>query len=94
MTTLVVRLSLDPARGADVVRHFENDVVPWAKHQPGFVSGQWLRSVDGSRGMGVVVFESAQTAHAAAAGPRNSRRDDTRAWNIEDVDILDQVTIA
>lgn len=94
MNTLIVRMSLDPACGAEVLRHFEQDVVPWAKRQPGFVSGQWLRTADGEQGMGVLVFESAEAANAAAEGPRRYVRDEARPWNIESVTVFEQVARA
>ena len=71
-----------------------DDVVAWARQQPGFVSGQWLRSPDGSDGMGVVVFASEDAATGAARGPRNYPRDDDRAWNIENVTVYEQLTSA
>jgi hypothetical protein len=94
MHTLVVQMSTDPLRAAEVEVHFRQDIVPWARRQSGFVGGQWLRSTDGRSGLGVVVFESEAAAGAAAAGPRKYRRDDTRAWNVETVMVLEQVASA
>ena len=94
MHTMIVRMVLDPARLREVDRHFEQDVVPWANQQDGFVSGRWLRSADGTQGLGIVVFDSAQAAATAAAGPRAQRPDHTRAWNIADVVVFEQVTQA
>ena len=42
MNTMVVRMTLDPTRNAQVDRHFHDDVVPNAKRQASFVSGQWV----------------------------------------------------
>lgn len=94
MHTMVVRMSIDPSRAEEVARHLREDIVGWAKQQPGFVSGQWLRSADGSDGMGVVVFASQDAATTAAQGPRNFPRDDTRAWNVESVTVYEQLTSA
>ena len=97
MYTMVVRMSADPARLDEVSRHFENDVVGWAKQQPGFVSGQWLCAPSGEEALGIVVFESAEAADNAAKGPRGyglNARDATRAWNIEDVTVYEQVVHA
>ena len=66
MHTMVVRMSIDPARADEAARHLREDVVAWARQQPGFVNGQWLRSPDGSEGIGVVVF--------ASPGRRRQRR--------------------
>ena len=94
MHTMVVQMSTDPARPEQVARHLREDVVGWARQQPGFVSGQWLRGADGRGGMGVVVFASEDAATSAARGPRNYPRDDNRAWNIESVTVYEQLTSA
>jgi len=94
MHALVVQMSTDPARPEEVARHFYEDVVRWVRQQPGFVSGQWLRSADRSEGLGVVVFASEDAATAAAQGPRNYARDDERAWNLDRVTVYEQVTSA
>lgn len=94
MHTMVVRMTIDPARSEEVASHLRNDIVGWAKQQPGFVSGQWLRSADGGDGMGVVVFASENAAATAAQGPRAFPRDDARAWNIQSVTVYEQITAA
>ena len=94
MHTMVVQMSTDPSRPEEVARHFREDVVGWAKRQPGFVSGQWLRGADRRGGLGVVVFASEDAATSAARGPRNYARDDNRAWNIESVTVYEQLTSA
>ena len=94
MHTLVVQMSLDPARPEEAARHLREDVAGWAKRQPGFVTGQWLSSPDGRAGMGVVVFTSEDAAVAAAQGPRGYQRDDDRAWNIEGVTVYHQLATA
>jgi hypothetical protein len=94
MHTMVVRMSIDPARAEEAARHLRQDVVGWARRQPGFVNGQWLRSPDGSEGIGVVVFASADAAASAARGPRSHPRDASRAWNVESVTVYDQLTSA
>jgi hypothetical protein len=84
MHTMVVRMSIDPERADEAARHLREDVV----------NGQWLRSLDGSEGIGVVVFASPDAAASAAHGPRNHPRDDSRAWNVEDVTVYEQLTSA
>jgi hypothetical protein len=88
---MVVRMSIDPARADEAARHLREDVVEWARQQPGFVNGQWLRSPDGSEGIGVVVFASGD---AAARGPRSNPRDGSRAWNVENVTVYEQLISA
>jgi hypothetical protein len=94
MHTMVVQMSIDPARTDVVTRHLREDIVSWARQQPGFISGQWLLGPGQTHGMGVVVFASEDAATAAAHGPRNFRRDQARAWNVEDVTVYQQVTSA
>ena len=94
MHTIVVEMSTDPSRTDVVTRHFREDIVSWARQQPGFVSGQWLVGPGQDHGMGVVVFASEDAATAAARGPRSYLRDEGRAWNVEDVTVYEQITSA
>jgi hypothetical protein len=94
MHTMVVHMSIDPSRTGVVTRHLREDIVGWARQQPGFVSGQWLLGPGHNHGLGVVVFASEGAATAAAQGPRNFSRDERRAWNVEDVTVYEQVTSA
>jgi hypothetical protein len=94
MYTMVVRMSVDPSRTDQVTRHLREDIVGWAKRQPGFVSGQWLLGPEGDRGLGVVVFASQHAADSAARGPSGFPRDEARAWNVEEVTVYEQVTSA
>jgi hypothetical protein len=94
MHTLVVSMTTDPERAADVSIHLQNDITTWAKQQPGFVSGEWLLSEERDAGMGFVVFDSAEAANRAAAGPRRYVHDDQRAWNITDVTIYEPIASA
>ncbi len=94
MHTMVVHMSIDPSRSDLVTRHLREDIVGWARQQPGFLSGQWLLGPGRNQGLGVVVFASEAAATAAAQGPRGFPRDQDRAWNIEDVTIYEQVTSA
>jgi hypothetical protein len=94
MHTMLVSMTLDPARSDDVDRHFREDVAPWATRQPGFVTGQWLRLSGGAQGFGIVVFDSQEHADAAAVGPRSAPRVDGRAWNTDSVVVFDQVISA
>ena len=94
MHTMVVQMSIDPARTDAVTRHFHGDIVGWARQQPGFVSGQWLLNPGLSQGLGVVVFATEDAAVTAARGPRSYPRDDGRPWNIENVDVYEVISAA
>jgi hypothetical protein len=94
MSTMLVTMSFDPARADQVERHLRTEVVAWAVKQPGFVSGRWLRSEDGTKGFGIVEFESTAAGNAAAIGPGSSAHDGTRAWNIDAVSVLSKLVEA
>jgi hypothetical protein len=94
MHTLVVTMSTDPDRTADVATHLQNDIAAWAKQQPGFVRGEWLISEDRDTGLGFVVFNSADAAGQAATGPRRYVHDSDRSWNITAVTIYELVASA
>lgn len=73
MHGVVVTVEIDATR-ADEARDLLNTfTVPTVKQVPGFISGTWMRSADGTRGQGVVLLESENTANAmagqAAQGP-------------------------
>lgn len=85
MNTVIVTMTLDPTRIDDVDRHFRDDVAVWARTRPGFVDGRFLPNEDGTRGMGVVTFESRAQAAAAAVGPRQappSRHGRSSRWEL------------
>ena len=71
MHSMVIQMSIDPSRTDLVTRHFREDIIGWARQQPGFVSGQWLLSPGQKQGMGVVVFATEDAAATAARGPRS-----------------------
>jgi hypothetical protein len=92
MYTMIVTMTLDPEQRDAAERHLREDVTAWAKTRPGFVTGRWLCSEDGTKGMGVVTFASAADATAAAAGPRSSPAGP--AWSIDAVEVFEQVAQA
>ncbi len=94
MYTLVVQMTTDPARSEDVSRHLSEDVTAWAKRQPGFVNGEWLRNGTRDSGLGLVTFDSAEAAAQAAAGPLSGGHDDERAWNVDNVTVYEHVASA
>ena len=53
-----------------------DQVIPVVKQLPGFQRGVWLRSEDGSTGMGIVVFDSEEHAGSAHDGMNTMRPDD------------------
>ena len=94
MHTMEIQMSTDPCAPTRSPSTSAENIVNWARQQPGFVSGQWLLGPGHDQGMGVVVFVTEDAAFAAAQGPRSYPRDDNRAWNIEDVAVYQQVISA
>jgi hypothetical protein len=94
MSSMLVTMSFDPTRADQVEQHLRAEVVTWAAKQPGFVSGRWLRSEDGTKEFGIVEFDSTAAGNAAALGPSRTVHDTTRAWNIDAVNVLGQLTEA
>ena len=64
MHTVVVRVSIGDTDIAE--RGLHEKVVPGVSSAPGFVAGYWTRSDDGSNGLWILVFESADAARTAA----------------------------
>jgi hypothetical protein len=73
MYAVVGKVDIDSSRAAEAAELLNNYTVPMVKQAPGFVSGTWARSEDGTQGQSIILFESEETARAAAqraaAGP-------------------------
>jgi hypothetical protein len=65
---LVTQVSLEGRDPATAEKLLNEQVIPAVKGLAGFDRGVWLRSADGSTGMGIVVFDSEEHARAAEAG--------------------------
>ena len=64
----------------------DEEVVPRARQLPGFAGGSWFRALEGDAGTAVLLFDSEETAHAAAElvasqGPPA----DTPVWSVQGV---------
>lgn len=70
---LVTQVDLAGRDPAEAEQLLNEQVIPVVKGLPGFDRGVWLRSADGSTGMGIVVFESEEQATAAEAGMGSMR---------------------
>ena len=64
MHAVVVRVSIGDAEIAE--KGLREKVVPAVSGAPGFVTGYWTRSDDGSNGLSMLVFESEDAARAVA----------------------------
>jgi hypothetical protein len=65
MYGLVVELEIDMSQADRAVEFLHQVAVPTIKQGPGFVSGTWMRSRDGSRTRSVILFEDEKSAEAA-----------------------------
>ena len=64
MHAVVVRVTIEDF---DAARQGLRDrVVPGVSQAPGFVAGYWTRSEDGSNGIGMIVFDSEESARNAS----------------------------
>lgn len=73
MHAMVGEVEIDASRADEARELLQAFTVPTAKSQPGFISGTWVRALDGKRGRSILLFESEATARAcaevAAQGP-------------------------
>jgi len=65
MHAMVATVEIKAGRGDEAVATLNDQVVPGVKAMPGFVSGTWARSADGTKGHSVVIFETEDAAKAA-----------------------------
>jgi hypothetical protein len=68
MHALLVELELDidPARADEAIKFLNESVVPMIRRGAGFVSGTWMRSMDGTRARSLILYEDEEAANAAA----------------------------
>lgn len=73
MHALLVELEIDTARSGEAVKFLHEVAVPMISRGPGFVSGTWMRSLDGAHTRSLILFENEEQAQAgrerAAQGP-------------------------
>ena len=89
MHAVVVRVDIKDLEAGQQM--LENDVVPTVKQIPGFVAGWWTRSLDGSNGMSMMIFESEEAAQGvkqrleSPEGPISSDAVDLQGVEIREV---------
>lgn len=66
-------MNLEGRKPEEAERLLNEQVIPMVKQLPGFQRGVWLRSEDGSTGMGILVFDSEEHAGAARDGMSTMR---------------------
>ena len=67
MHALLVTVEIERGQEDEATEALHGIVVPGAKAEPGFVSGTWARSTDGTKGHGFILFDSEEAARAGAA---------------------------
>ena len=70
MHAVVATVEIDTAQADKAQEMLHSTVVPDVKQTPGFVSGTWARSEDGTKGHSLVLFENEDAAKAALAQAR------------------------
>jgi len=65
MYAMVATVEIKAGKGDEAMDILHNQVVPDVKQMPGFVSGTWARSEDGTKGHSVLIFETEDAAKAA-----------------------------
>lgn len=66
MHAMVGEVEIDASRADEAFELLQTFTVPTAKSQPGFISGTWVRALEGTRGRSILLFESEETARACA----------------------------
>jgi hypothetical protein len=64
MHAVVVRVTIEDFESAR--KNLQEQVVPTVSKAPGFVAGYWTRSEDGSNGIGMILFDSEESARTAS----------------------------
>ena len=66
MHAVVVTVRIAEGKRAEAEEILKGMVLPQAKGEPGFVSGTWLSTEDGTTGHSLVLFETKEQAEAAS----------------------------
>jgi len=65
-SAIVNMVTIDPARQADAQEGLVKQVVPMCQGLAGYVTSLHVGSPDGTRGIGIIVFDTGESARAAA----------------------------
>lgn len=66
MYAVVTEVQIDTARLDEAAKLLEEFTIPRARQTPGFLRGTWIRSEDGARGRGLLLYEDKDAARAAS----------------------------
>jgi hypothetical protein len=72
MHAAVSTVEIKAGKCDEAVAMLQSQVVPDVKKAPGFVSGTWALSEDGTKGHSLLIFETEEAAKAAIASARQN----------------------
>ena len=64
MFAVIGEATIDTDRVDESLRDLDETLIPFVARAPGFLTGSWLRSADGTVGMSVLVFDTEEHATA------------------------------
>ena len=89
MYGIIVQVAVDERREADANRILHQMVVPQARTRAGFVAGYWLRAIDGNVLRAVQIFDSKDSAEAAAHHIRSEGPPPGAPVTLQSVDVYE-----
>jgi hypothetical protein len=66
MHAVLVQLQIDPSRAEEAISFLRERAVPMISKGEGFQSGTWMRSLDGAATRSLLLYDSEESAKAAA----------------------------
>jgi hypothetical protein len=90
MHAVVVRVSISDFETAR--KGLKENVVPAVTQAPGFVAGYWTRSEDGTNGMGIILFDSQESANAAKEPIQAGATDGVTVDNVEVREVVEHAS--
>jgi len=68
MHAVVITVKIAEGRRDDAVEELKANIIPMVKAAPGFVSGTWLGTEDGTFGHSIALFDTKEQAEAMSQG--------------------------
>ena len=91
---VLIHVTIVDGREEEAQQQLEAMVVPMIKSLPGFQATYHLGPASGTRGVGVVIFDSEENAASAAAGVNSMPRPENNPVTIDSVEVLRVVASA
>ena len=90
MHAVVVKVSIQDFETAR--KGLKENVVPAVRQAPGFVAGYWTRSEDGTNGIGMILFDSQESANAAKVPIQAGATDGVTVDNVEVREVVEHAS--